>query len=134
MEAQGLFDSMVVFYICFFSYQYGGGQIFDPDTGQTADHWAASVTCFTALVLVAHFNILSRIHHLTILHVAVLTFGSTFVYLLYMWIGNFFDYSQTQFIVLKLHKTATFYLVIACCLAFTFSVDMAFESYRVLIK
>ena len=134
MEVQAFYDSVVVFFVSFFSLQYGGGQIFDPETGQTADHWAASVTCFTALVLVVHFNLLTRMHHFTILHMAVVTFGASFIYLLYMWVGNYADYSQTQHVVLKLHKTFIFYLVIACCLAWSFSLDLAVECYRVLIR
>ena len=92
-EAQAAFDAIVVFFISFFSLQYGGGQIFDPETGQTADHWAASVTCFTALVIVVHFNLLTRVHQMTWLHVLVMTCGATFVYLLYMWFGNYIAYS-----------------------------------------
>ena len=62
MEAQAMFDSVVIFFICFFSLNYNGGQIFDHRTGHTADLWAASVTCFTALVIVVNFNLLTRVH------------------------------------------------------------------------
>lgn len=134
MQAQAAFDSIAIFFISFFSLQYSGGQIFDPFTGQTADHWSASVTCFTALVLVVHVNLLTRVHQMTWLHVLVLTLGSTFVYFLYMWFSNFIAYSETRFVVLKLHRTSTFYLAIACSLAYSFSVDFFIECYRVLIK
>lgn len=71
---------------------------------------------------------------MTWLHILVMTWGASFIYFLYMWIGNFAAFSQTRFVVLKLHETSTFYLAIACSLAYTFSIDLFVECYRVLIS
>ena len=53
MEAQALFDSIVIYFVTFYSFQ-GDSQIVGVD-GKTSDLWMTSVTAFTALVFVVNF-------------------------------------------------------------------------------
>ena len=104
--------------------------------GYPIDMWQASVTAFTALILVVHFNLFTRLKYITWLH-ALAIFGLSIIpYLTYMWIGNYLsaDISQTQYAVLTAHKTLIFYIKIACCIAWTFMLDYALDCWAILIN
>ena len=45
------------------------------------------------MVLVVHSNILTRLRYSTYIHAISITFLSIFLYLIYMWIGNYPEFS-----------------------------------------
>lgn len=51
-----------------------------------------------------------------------------------MWVGNYLDYSQTQFAVYEVHRSGNFYLSIAICMGLCFSIDFAWLVYTILIR
>ena len=138
-QIQACFDAVVIFFICFQPYYYkdlmGDGLISSHSMGYPADMWSTSVTASTALVLVVHFNLFTRMKYMTYLH-AVSIFGlSILSYLTYMWIYNYLppSISQIQFVVIEAHKNLIFYLKITCCIAMTFLLDYALDCWAILI-
>ena len=102
-------------------------------TGYTSDLWTTSVTAFTALVFVVNVNIMLRFHFITVAHVMTVLLGSIALYLAYMWAGNFFDYSQTQFAVEEAHVSPVFYLSVACTIGLSLVFDFLVEAWQVII-
>ena len=98
--------------------------------------WTSSVAAFTALILVVHFNLYTRLPYMTWYH-ALAIFGlSIGPYLIYMWSSNYLpaEISNTQYAVLEAHRSPIFYLKIFCCVMASFIVDYAISSYQVLVR
>jgi len=51
--------------------------------------WTASVTAFTALIFVVHFNLFTRMPYVTWYHIISIVASSILPYLGYMWLSNF---------------------------------------------
>ena len=134
-QCQALFDSAVIFFICFQPIYKYDQSISNADFGCTVDKWEASVTAFTALIFVVHFNLYTRMKYITWLHALSIFALSILPYIIYMWIGNYLpdSISQTRFAVMQAHKTLIFYVKIACCIAWSFGVDYALDCWAVLI-
>ena len=96
----------------------------------------ASVTSFTALIFVVHFNLLTRMKYITLIHGVAIMFTAILPYLVYMWISNYIspDISDVTSAVLQAHRSPTFYLRVAACIAFSFSLDYAWECWIVIIR
>ena len=110
IQFQGFFDSAIIFFLPFFACQLYGADIVANENGQVADLWVASVTSFTALIIVVQFNLILKFRYMVWFNVFSLTFGSCFLYFIYMWIGNYPEFSETRFAVLKAHQSSGFYL------------------------
>ena len=88
-QCQALFDSAVIFFICFQPVYYSDSTIPSSENGYAGEMWQSSVTAFTALIFVVHFNLFTRMKYITWLH-SLSIFGlSILPYLTYMWIGNY---------------------------------------------
>ena len=96
--------------------------------------WVASVTSFTAMSIVIYFNIAIRARYMTWLHALAVPCLSFFIYYVYSWIANYPEFSPSRFAVLKAHQSVTFYLVLLLCIGACFTIDFAWEAYRVLIQ
>ena len=97
--------------------------------------WTSSVTAFTALMFVVHFNLITRMKYITWVHIVSICLCSILPYLIYMWLSNWIspDISNTQFAVSEAHASPMFYLRIACCIGATFFRDYAVECWNVCI-
>lgn len=97
--------------------------------------WTSSVTAFTAIIFVVHFNLFTRMKYITIHHAISIFACSMLPYMIYMWMSNYLpaNFSQTKNAVLEAHYASNFYLKIACTIGATFMLDYAFECYMVLI-
>ena len=87
--------------------------------------WTASFTCFTALIFVVNFNMVTRINYFTQMHAFTLLICSLLPYEVYMWVSNYMspEVSKVQFAVMEAHLSPIFYLRVAACLAICLSLD-----------
>ena len=111
-------------------------QILNAETGYPDDMWTSSVTAFTALIFVVHFNLYTRIKYFTWVHVFSVLGASISPYLIYMWIGNYLpaDISPTQFAVEEAHKSSIFYIKIMFCIGTCFILDYGISCWKIIIK
>ena len=135
MIAQATFDSAIIFFVCF-QPLVAENYALHQNTGFPPDMATASVTSFTALIFVVHFNLLTRMKYITLLHGVAIMFTAILPYLVYMWISNYVspDISDVNSAVLQVHRSPTFYLRVAACIAFSFSLDYAWECWIVIIR
>ena len=98
--------------------------------------WTSSVSAFTALIFVVHFNLVTRMYYITKVHLLVIFVCSIFPYLGYMWLSNYLsaDSSQTQNAVLEAHRSPDFYLTVLCSIGVTFLLDYAVTCYMIVIN
>ena len=85
---QAVFDSAAIFFICY-QPMVKEVSIMHGDTGYAPEMWTASVTAFTALIFVIHFNLFTRMRYITYLHVCSIVLWSILPYIIYMWASNY---------------------------------------------
>lgn len=78
------------------------------DKGQLADMWVLSVTAFTAIVFVTHFNLYTRLNYMTKYHAYAIFGCSIGAYLVFMLFSQ--RYFKTQRAVFEALKSTQFYL------------------------
>ena len=129
MQATALYDSLVLFFVPLF-----GMGVINSETGEVPDMWVASVTSFTAMSFVIYFNMVIRTRYMAWMSALAVPGLSFFMYYAYSWITNYTGSSLIRFAVLKAHQSITFYLVLLLCIGACFTIDFAWEAYRVLIQ
>lgn len=101
MMTQALFDSTVIFFICF-QPVLDEFPILDPDNGYPESMWTNSITAFTALMLIVMANLFTRMKYITWLHHLSIWALSIAIYLVWMWISNWMP-PQTEYAVMEAH-------------------------------
>jgi phospholipid-transporting ATPase len=123
----GIFHSIVIFYIPFYVFQEH--YIMD-ETGKNIDLWGVSVVSFTCLYTVVTGKLVVWTRYWTVFSVLFLFFCSILVYIVYVWLSNYWSESRVQYTIIQIHQSPLFFLTVFLVGSSMFLVDYAFEFIR----